>query len=106
MKLDKQRAMAELDVPEDFYLELVRDFLGQADAAVKRLGELAAAGGPFEEMAKIGHFLKGSAGNLRIQEIYEMAIELERAGLQGDRSVVVQKLGEIRGALAELHTQV
>ena len=38
----------------------------------------------FEKLGKLAHQLKGSSGNLKINSIYELAIELENSALKGE----------------------
>ena len=97
VKLDVQKAMLELGITEDFYKELLGDFLAQADASHKNLLELKDAG-PFDEIAREGHALKGSAANLRIDEISKLgkAIEVVAKGTQdrGELKKLVEVLEE------------
>ncbi|MFH1207963.1 MAG: Hpt domain-containing protein [Candidatus Omnitrophota bacterium] len=57
----------------------------------------------FEEVAKTAHFIKGTAGNLRIEEIYITAKELE-AVAKGDQDVgtIEKQMGSLKHAMEEL----
>ena len=50
----------------------------------------------FKELCRFSHQLKGSSGNPRIKKIYELAIELERAALEKDKSICEMRLLDIK----------
>lgn len=76
MQLNKQKALQELGIPEEFYDELMGDFITQTEGVLNKLDMLKETDN-FEEIAKLAHFIKGSAGNLRIDELYSIAKEIE-----------------------------
>lgn len=78
MRLDKQRTMQELGIPEDMYNELLQVFIEQTEGALKNLYE-GLRKQNYEEIAKAAHFIKGSAGNLRLDEIYQLSKGIEAA---------------------------
>lgn len=101
MRIDKQKALSELGITEDFYNELIQDFIAQAVPAVKNLdGALEREN--FDELAGIAHFIKGSAGNLRIEEIYLIAKDLEFCCKERkDKQVIEQGARGLKSAMEE-----
>ena len=61
-----------LGLEEDEFLELVELFVGTSASNLTDLAKALEAGDP-EEVVKASHSLKGAAGNLGFQEIYERA---------------------------------
>jgi len=55
---------------------LLVSFLSESNGAIKKLQE-AIENKNFEEISKNAHFIKGSAGNLKFDEVYTMAQEME-----------------------------
>lgn len=55
---------------------LIDSFLSESNSAITKLQD-AIENKVFEEISKNAHFIKGSAGNLKFDEIYTMAQELE-----------------------------
>ena len=55
---------------------LIDSFLSESNGAITKLQD-AIKNNFFEEISKNAHFIKGSAGNLKFDEIYTMAQELE-----------------------------
>lgn len=101
MQIDKQKALDELGITEDFYNELISDFIVQAARAVKNL-DGAREKGDFGELAGIAHLIKGSAGNLRIEEIYLICKELELCCKEGkDKEVIEQGVCRLKAAIEE-----
>jgi CheY-like chemotaxis protein len=102
MKWGKQEAIKKLGIPEGLYCELVFGFMKQFASAIQDL-ERALQGRNFEEVAKAAHFIKGSAGNLRIKEIYMTAKELETVA-KGDQDtgVIEKQMGSLKNAMGEL----
>jgi CheY-like chemotaxis protein len=106
MKWDKQRAIRELGIPEGFYRELVFGFMKQSTSAIQDL-EKALQDRNFEEVAKAAHFIRGSAGNLRIEEIYVTAKELETVAKgDHDAGVIEKQMGSLKNAMGELEKNI
>jgi two-component system, sensor histidine kinase and response regulator len=102
MKWDKQRAVKELGIPAALYHELVLGFIKQSTVVIQNLEKIFRERN-FEEIAKAAHFVKGAAGNLRVEEIYVIAKELE-AVAKGDRdiSAIERQIECLKNALEEL----
>jgi len=93
MDLDKKKISEELGIPGDMYDELLRDFAAQAEAVLPQL-EAAILAKDFQSIAERGHFIKGSSGNLRIQELYAIAKEIECGGKEGKDLGAIQAHAE------------
>lgn len=76
MQLDKQKAIQELGVPEELFNELLTIFVQQTGESITKMEEFRQSDN-VEEIKKLGHFIKGTAGNLRINEIFEVAKFIE-----------------------------
>jgi CheY-like chemotaxis protein len=102
LEWDEQKAIKELGVPEALYRELLLGFIDQFAATMLNL-EKAFQGRDFEGVAKAAHFIKGAAGNLRIEEIHVAAKELEAVakGSQ-DASAVEGLVGRLKNALGKI----
>ena len=82
MELDKKKAMEGLGIPEDMYNELLRDFVAQAETVLLEL-QVAVEAGNFPQIANRGHFIRGSAGMLRLHELHLIAGSIEAGGKEG-----------------------
>ena len=71
-----------LGLEEDEFLDLVKLFVGTSTSNLTDL-EKALETGNIEEVVKASHSLKGAAGNLGFQEIYERAKLIETNARQG-----------------------
>ncbi len=102
MEWDRQKALQELGIPESLYLELVRGFIKQSDTVIQDL-EKAFQVRDFGGVAKAAHFIKGGAGNLRIDEIYVTAKELDTVA-KGSQDVgtIERQMASLKNAMEEL----
>jgi len=64
---------------------LIGSFLDEAAPILETLS-VAIASNDYATVKTAAHSIKGSAGNLRFNEIYEMSKELEHAGAAADSS--------------------
>ena len=104
MQIDKQKILNELGgIAEDFYNELVYDFISQVEVEIAKLDKAKEVDN-FDEIAQIGHFIKGSAGNLRIEEIQNIAKEIELFGQEKkkDKKIIEKSMVKLKIALGEL----
>ncbi|MEI7999680.1 MAG: Hpt domain-containing protein [Candidatus Omnitrophota bacterium] len=98
----KNKAMKEMGVDEVIYNDLLECFLTEAREEVDQL-DTAIKIDSFLEITRIGHGLKGMAGNLHITHIQEMAKALEVLAAQGkDKQALIQKAVALKQALEEL----
>jgi len=106
MKLDKERALKELGIPDEMYRELVGGFAEQVTDAIKDFEKFFVAG-DLEGIIRLAHFIKGSAGNLRVEEMHLLAKEIEFSAREGKSLEVIRgSLDRLKNALAELKTML
>jgi HPt (histidine-containing phosphotransfer) domain-containing protein len=73
---DKKKILQELgDIPEETYDELVRFFIKQLKENIPKI-KAALANRDFDTLARLAHSLKGSSGNLRIHQVYELTVQI------------------------------
>ncbi len=102
MYLDKQKALLELGIPEDLYNELLQDFVSETGPALKKLFE-AVQSGNLEETARGAHFIKGAAGNLRINEMYCVSKDIEfSAKGKADMNIIKENVLKLKVLFEEL----
>ena len=102
MLIDRQRALDELGIPEEVYDELLQDFIAQTEPALAAL--LGAVGSQnLVDTAKTAHFVKGSAGNLRLDDLYLLAKEIE-SGAKGnqDTRILAENVSKLQAMFEEL----
>lgn len=105
-QLDKKKAMEELGLDEDVFGELLRDFLSEAEAQIKKLGETIEAGN-YDEIVQIGHSLKGMAGNLRIIPMQDLARSIEELAKESkDKQAIIKKYQAVKESLKDLREAV
>ncbi len=99
----KEAILKEMgNIPEEFYDELVRDFLSDAISQIDAL-EKSLKGGEIESAKGIIHSLKGVSANIRLSDISQLSKEVEtdiKSGLGFDDVAV--KLEAMRTAIVRL----
>lgn len=81
---EKQHILQELGgLPESVYDELIGEFHQELPSRVAEL-RTCASEDRLPAAAKIGHTLKGTAANFRLQELREVAYRIECAAKSGD----------------------
>ena len=102
VKLDRQRALAELGIPDEFYDELLHDLLDSARTALENLKD-AVRKSDFDTILRIAHTLKGSAASMRLEEMRTIARGLEAASREKtDTEALHKHAAELRTAVEEL----
>ncbi|MBF0569676.1 MAG: Hpt domain-containing protein [Candidatus Omnitrophica bacterium] len=105
-QFDKKQAIEAIGVDEETYNELLKCFLPDAEGEVEKLVPLIAADS-WPEIARIGHGLKGMAGNLFITHIQETAKALEILAKEGkDRAAMAEKVTFLKQAIDQLKQMV
>lgn len=82
MQIDKERALRDLEIDEEMYKELLNIFVEQTQEALDKM-ETAINSNDTEGIRKAAHFIKGSAGNLRLEGIHVIAREIELGAKEG-----------------------
>ncbi|MFH0985146.1 MAG: Hpt domain-containing protein [Candidatus Omnitrophota bacterium] len=102
MDLDKKKIAEELGISGEMYNELLRDFTSQAETVLPQL-QAAVKVKDFQQITERGHFIKGSAGNLKIHELYLIAKEIEAGGKEGkDMETIRTHVESFKSLLEEL----
>jgi len=106
MQIDRARALRELGISEKMFNELLEIFIEQTRSALKILEE-AVDNNDYEEIRKNAHFIKGSAGNLRIDGIQGIAKEIELGAIeQQDIIIIKDSIGKLRVFFEEVKKEV
>lgn len=106
-KAEKQKILEELGgIPEEFYDEIVKEFIGQAHAQVKTIRE-ALQNNDFDTASKVAHSVKGSSGNLRIYKLQELSkfIELESKANPSKKQELEDHASRLEVALGEFEKE-
>ncbi len=88
-----------LGFEEDEFLELVDLFVETATSDMAKL-EAAISHGATQETVEAAHSIKGAAGNLGFEDIYELAKEIEINARQHVLEGSLQAAQSIRGKLS------
>lgn len=81
MQIDRAKAIKELGISTELLNELLGIFVEQAESTLKIMSEVVDKK-DYEQIRKSAHFIKGSAGNLRIDTIQEIAREIELGAIE------------------------
>ena len=102
MIIDRQKALDELGIPEDIYDELLHIFIAQTDLEIHDLTD-AVQSQNLEKAAKTAHSIKGSAVNLRIDDIHNLAKEIE-SDAKGNKDIksIAEKTSKLKAMFEEL----
>ncbi len=88
--LDMEAMAKEIGLKVKHIPMLVGSFLGESSEILIRL-ESAIATKDYDAISHNAHSIKGSAGNLRFNEIYEMAKAMEMAAKESDSSFAYEE---------------
>jgi len=75
--------------------ELFEDYINSLPEMIKDMEETL-KNNEFEKLSRFSHEIKGSSGNLRIKEIYELSMELEQAALVQDKDICEMIFGKMK----------
>lgn len=103
MAIDKAKGMAIFDITEEIYDEMLGEFLEQADQEIKLIKGSVEAG-KWDEIQTRIHALKGVSGNLRIDDCFHCAKDMEQRLKTGDRNGFAVLLAKLEVAVDEIRT--
>jgi PAS domain S-box-containing protein len=83
--VDMEDAMQRFDNEQEFFREMLHQFLNLLPGQVEKIEEALAAGDT-ATVQKTAHNIKGSAGTLSARRIYSIVLEMEESGRAGDLS--------------------
>lgn len=95
MNIDIKKISDDIGIDEKMFVDLVGDFLTQFGKSMGEMEEAVSASN-YETMGRIAHFIKGAAGNLRINEMFELSKVIESAVKGGN------DIGEIKDQVREM----
>ncbi len=92
-------------IPEDFYDELVGDYIRLTSESLEQIKKFA-SDNDYDNLEKIAHSIKGASGNLRLNEIYEVAVEVDQmAKDEVDMDIIKEKIRLLKIKYEELKTE-
>jgi PAS domain S-box-containing protein len=93
--VDMKDAMNRFDNEQEFFREMLDQFLNLLPGQVKEI-EKALAAGDAETVQKTAHNIKGSAGTLSARRLYSVVLKMEESGRSGDFSGTGALLEELK----------
>jgi len=103
VKVSKE-VLEELGIDEALYAELLDEFILQLNDIIEKLSN-DYSNNDLESLKTHAHFIKGSAANIRINNIYETTKEIEALAKHGTLgSAVSDKINTLKQQLEELKT--
>lgn len=103
--LDKSKAMNDFQITEEVYDELLADFVAQAEEKTKDIESTVKRGG-IKEAADIAHSLKGVAGNLRLDDCYNIARSIELALKGNTLETIESEVSNLKKAVKEIRAVI
>jgi HPt (histidine-containing phosphotransfer) domain-containing protein len=103
--LDKAKALDDFQITEEVYDEMLTEFVAQAAEKAEAI-ESAAKKGNVKEAADIAHALKGVGGNLRLDDCYTIARNIELAIKGNAIGTVASEIANLKKALEEIRTAI
>lgn len=92
---DIDALIKELELDKEDIVELIEDFREYLPPAIKEL-EDAIAQGDLQASRSAAHSIKGSAGNLRVQAVYECAKKMQDEADAGNSDALAPLLEQIK----------
>lgn len=86
--------IASTGLEKEDAIKILNDYIKYLPEILAKIKE-SIASRDFQEIGKLGHQLKGAAGNLRISSIYKLAVNLKEAALNKNILNNIQQLVEI-----------
>lgn len=104
MEIDMNKIAAELGIDQEVVLELLKEYLKEADGLIGKL-EGSLASGDYAVLISTAHTLKGSSGNLRMTPIQEAARAVELSGKEKkDKASIEALVASLKALHEELRT--
>lgn len=76
VQIDKPLAAEKLGIPKELYDNIFAGFMQEGSDLILKIDEMKKEK-DFEGLRQIAHFIKGTAGNLKLNEVYAAAKEIE-----------------------------
>ncbi|MBZ0169132.1 Hpt domain protein [Candidatus Methylomirabilis lanthanidiphila] len=100
--MEKQTIVVYVD---EEIADLIPEFLENRRRDVEQMKRLAQEG-KYDELARLGHSMKGTGGGYGFMEISDMGKALEEAGTHGDREAAMSLCERLDTYLAAVTVQV
>lgn len=97
---DIQALLSELGLDQADILEILKEFRGFLEGALPKL-ENAMLAGNLPEARSLSHTIKGSAGNMRVQAVYQTAYKMQAAADAGDWATLKLLFAQLKGEAQE-----
>lgn len=102
---EKQQILKELGgIPEDTYNELIRELIPTLKSQVESIKSLF-AGSQLVELGEVAHTVKGSAGNFRLREVYEIAASVEKMGKSKMTQALTDEISRLEQAILKFERE-
>jgi HPt (histidine-containing phosphotransfer) domain-containing protein len=103
--LHAEEAIARFDGDEEFFKEMLLEFLKYAPDQMKTLYQ-AIGKGQAKELERIAHGIKGAAANLGARGVADLCLKLELLGRTGDLAEAKGMLDNLKSEFKQLEKQV
>ncbi|MCX7970854.1 MAG: Hpt domain-containing protein [Negativicutes bacterium] len=100
MSYDPRQVVEEMGLDPDDMKEIFDDYFREVKTVLDQIGPAVDAGDAAQLKALL-HNVKGSSGNLQMQEVYELAAKLEKAAIAGDLATVAAEHPVLAAKIAE-----
>lgn len=103
MTHDRKAVIKELGITDELYNELMECFVSQAEDSVKQLDK-AVKKHNLKDIARLGHYVKGAAANIRLEDIRKIgeALEFLDAGANNAKDIAASKTAQLKKVLIDL----
>ena len=101
-QMDRKAFIEDRGIDEETFNELLGCFATEVEEELAKLA-VAAGAGDYATIARVGHGLKGMAGNLRLTLLQDMGKEIEAIGKEGKDAPAIQaKIAAFKQGMEEL----
>lgn len=88
-------AVEELELDREDVVELLGNFRDYLKEELPKL-VTACESGNMEDARGLSHAMKGSSGNLRVNGIYDITLQMQKASEDGDQETVMSLLDKLK----------
>jgi PAS domain S-box-containing protein len=99
--IDMESALIRFGNDRAFFREMVEEFLNYVPGQIQKL-EANARSGNAEAAQKDAHGIKGAAGNLSANRLFNIALKIENLGREGNISAMLPLIEDLTSALGSL----
>ena len=105
MPLDKSKALADFNISEQEYDELLSEFVEQAEKHIIMI-EKAMTAGAMNDASEHAHSLKGMAGNMRLDTCFDIARDIESNLKKGVTEYLDRRIADLKIAVAVIRDSI